>query len=175
MTGLKCPNCGQTYDLDTVEIASIYDQRTGLAAKLGQAWPIANEYVDCFRTQRGAVVSLKKRVRILAELAQLWESCEYEYDGKRYRTEKRAILEALRVTCNADKCGFENHNYVKKVLLATAQRVSSEGLTAKEETERHVSRRGTEHAEEGAEKISLDEAMKRRGIESLASGLLKHF
>jgi hypothetical protein len=173
MTRLTCPNCGQAYDLDIAEVAQIYDERSGFAARLGAAWKLANEYVDCFRAEKGARVNLKKRVRILAEICTLWEKRSFMYDGKRYRVEEREIIEALRTVCNADKCGFQNHNYLKKVLTGTAQRVSAEGLTAKEENTRHVSRRDAEPAEEIEDKISLEEAMKRRGLGQLATGMLK--
>jgi len=42
-------------------------------------------------------------------------------------------MAALRTVCDADKYNFKNHNYLKKVLLESSERLSAEGLTAREE------------------------------------------
>lgn len=144
---ITCPWCEKSFDVDQVEMAELWAERTQLAARLGQAWKLANEYCDSFRSARNARITLKRRVAILTDIARLWEVCVIEYDGKRYKTDQRSIQEALHAVCSADKTGFTNHNYLKRVLLNPAQParqaklLSSEGLTAEEEENREQSRR----------------------------------
>ncbi len=140
---ITCPYCERAFDVDQVDDAELWRERAEIAAKLGPAWRIANEYVDCFRQFTTSRVSLKKRVRILWRMVKLWEACEFEYYGKRYRTDKRRIMEALETVCNREKCGFQNDNYLKRVMMQASERVSAQGMTAKEEQDREEKRRQT--------------------------------
>lgn len=140
MTKLTCPWCERSVNLDQLEMADLFRERNDLAAELGRAWRLANEYVDCFRAKRGGRITLKKRVRILREIAKLWRTCEFQYDGRRYSTRQEQVLEGLTAACNRDLAGLDNHNYLKKVLLASARKLSAEGLTATEEESREQRR-----------------------------------
>jgi len=139
---LTCPFCERSFDIEAVEGADLFRERAEIAAKLGPLWGPANEYIDCFRASRGARLNLKRRVRILGEIKRLWESGEFEYDGKRYRIRQADILAGIQAVCNADKVGFQNHNYLKRVLMPQGSRLSAEGLTSSEEVEREQKRRG---------------------------------
>ena len=138
---LTCPICQSKYSLEELATTSAMREMIGLAAKFGPTWDLVEEYVTTFRTSRYGGITLTKRLRLLREAARLWEGCEFVYSGKRYRTGHSQIREALNVVCNADKFGFRNHNYLKKVLLDGADRVSAEGMTAAEEREREDNRR----------------------------------
>jgi len=122
-------------------MADLFRERNELAARLGTAWTLANEYLDSFRQKQGSRITLKKRARHLRGLVRLWETGEFEVQGKRYRTDKRQIVEALATVCNLEKYGFQNHKYLKKILLNGAERISAEGLTAREEQKREDERR----------------------------------
>jgi len=182
MSKITCPYCERKFDVEQVEEAGLWVERGMLQERLGAGWQIACEYTDCFRQRAGARVTLKKRARILGEVAKLWETCELEYDGKRYRTDRRAIREGLATVCNADKVGFGNHNYLKRVLInAGAQRVSAEGKTAEEERRSEEQKRqrtdpaspeGYAAASDG-EGMSAEEYKRRHGIESLADSVGK--
>ena len=104
-----------------------------IGTRLGKHWLLAWEYAEAFRGRRDGTITAAKRLRIFKELAKLFESGIFEYDGKRYRTDPSKIMAALRTVCDADKYNFKNHNYLKKVLLETSERLSAEGLTAREE------------------------------------------
>lgn len=134
---IGCPHCAKKFNLLTGEVMGLAIQLGDLAAKFREHWPLVSEYVDCFRPKGGSV-TLKKRVRILTELAKFFETLEFEYDGKRYRTKLMDIRWAMRHVCDAQMEAFKNHNYIKRMLVTTAgaERVSAEGLTAKEETEK---------------------------------------
>lgn len=145
---ITCPYCDRSFDLDQLEMADLWRERTTLASRLGQAWKLANEYCDSFRTGRDARITLKRRVAILNDVARLWEGCVFEFDGRRYKTDQRQILDALHAVCSVAKTGFTNHNYLKRVLMGSkqgdlrqARLLSSEGLTAEEEAERERARR----------------------------------
>lgn len=182
---LRCPYCDRTFDLEQVERAELFDERAEVAARLGRAWRLANEYVECFRQSSDGRIMLKTRVRLLNDVVRLWEGCLYEYDGRRYRTTQEQIAGAMATVCNVGKRGFLNHNYLKKVLISTSVRVSAEGMTAAEEERRERVRRekaksppaplckggGGSLFPEGdvvEEPITAKEFKRRRGIESLA-------
>jgi len=168
---LTCPYCDRTFDLDQVEAADLFRERNDLAAKLGKAWWIANEYVDCFRRQRAGRISLKKRARILREVVKLWESGVFEFDGKRYRAGQGAILAGFQAVCNRDMTGLENHNYLKRVLMGGAERLSAEGLTAREEQDREQTRLfGRDPGQKGT---GGEEALAPAEIRRRAHGFLK--
>ena len=166
---IVCPYCDRSFDLDQVEVADLFHDRLDLAARLGTVWRIANEYLDCFRTVPGGRINLKKRVRHLKAVCRLWEHAEFEYDGKRFRTNKPEIRRAMTTVCEAEKSGFTNHNYLKKCLLDTAQRISTEGLTAKEESGIEAGRRAkvAEKAEKNEGIMTAQEFMKAQGLRSL--------
>jgi hypothetical protein len=147
-----------------------------LAAKFGSAFPLAEEYIMSFRGSLHGAVSLTKRVRLLKELSGLWERCEFGYEGKRYRTDKSRIVEAFKAVCDAEKHGFKNHNYLKKILIDRAERISAEGMTAREEEEREERRReqgagsgerGAGSRERGEKILTAREFADRHKIDSL--------
>ena len=140
---ITCPYCDHSIDLDIIDMAGLWKERAALAARFGGGWKIVNEYVEAFRVRPGARMALKKRLRHLEELAKLWETGVFEYDGRRYRVGKDAIMAAMQKVCNAEKTGFKDHAYLKVVLKDGAERVSAEGLTAKEEVAREGNKRRT--------------------------------
>lgn len=162
---ITCPICQSRYDLEEAATTAALREMVALASKFGRTWGLVEEYVDTFRTSQWGSISLKKRVRLLQELARLWQSAEFEYNGKRYRTDHVQIRAALNTVCNSDKWGFKNHNYLKKILLDGAKRVSASGHTAAEEREREAKPR-TE--ETGEKDMTAAEYKARKGIESLA-------
>ena len=171
MTGdkLTCPYCERSFGRDEVENAELWRERAELAAALGPAWKLANEYADCFRATRGANMALKKRVRILREAAKLWQTQEFQFDGKKYRIKQGHIIQALYDVCSMDKTGFQNHNYLKRVLLKEAERLSEEGLTGKEEEEREKARgqRSEVRDQQEKEEMTLKEWREKEGMQSL--------
>ena len=138
---LICPHCERSFDIEAVEDADLWRERAEIAARLGHAWKPVNEYIEAFRATRGSRLSNRKQIRLLAEIARLWEAGRFEFDGKRYKISQPEILKGLTAVCNADKTGFQNHNYLKKVLMTGAEKLSAEGLTAGEEEKREEKRR----------------------------------
>jgi len=166
-----CPICQSKFTLDQISHEADMQALAGLAAKLGRAWSPAWEYLDCFRREQWSSVRLKKRIRLLSEILKLWQSCEFLYQGKRYRTRQESVLKGMETVNNAEKFGFNNHNYLKRILLADAERVSAEGMTAKEEADRHKAQNtGRKDEKKG---ITAEEYKQKHGIESLADNIGK--
>jgi hypothetical protein len=168
---LVCPRCMAQLDLIHLEATAELAELADVAARLGSAWRLANEYVQAFRAGADGCVRIAKRLRLLREVARLWERCEFDLDGKRFRTDHGRILAGLTLVCNMDKHSLPNHNYLKKVLSHDAERVSAEGMTAKEEAGREEGRRlkvEGRRGEGGGGAMSAEEYKARAGIESLA-------
>lgn len=141
---LICPRCNNTFDLAEAVREAQHVEVADIAARFGKHWQIVYEYTDCFRQSEFGPVALAKRLRLLKEVWHLFDVLVFSAQGKRYRTGWTDILAAMTEICNANKWGFRNHNYLKAILKKTAERVSVEGLTAKEEQEREDSRQNTE-------------------------------
>lgn len=139
---LCCPVCSSKFSFEQIAHEALMMEMVELAAFFGPLWSLAVEYSDCFRLERWGSVTLKKRLRILNELRKLVNDNEFDFGGRRYRTERGKIVEAIRVVVNREKFGFDNHNYLKKVLIGEkAERVSAEGLTAQNENRIEQDRR----------------------------------
>lgn len=80
------------------------------------------EYVELFSISPLKLKS-KKILRLLKEVAKLFESSRFMFQKKEYEVSKPGIVEGLRAVCNK---GFQeplqNHNYLKKVLIGIAER-----------------------------------------------------
>ncbi len=133
---IVCPGCRERFDISKGDNAASMEELIRMASVFGTAWDLAYEYVEAFRANHYGILLLKKRIRLLLEIEGMWTSCVFEHGGKRYRTDQAGIREALGTVCNADKVGFKNHNYLKRVLMDSSQRVSAEGMTAAEERRR---------------------------------------
>lgn len=166
---LACPVCQMKFTLAQVAHEATMIEVAELSAKFGIHWELVSEYLDCFRREQWGSVGLKKMVRLLKEILALFEKNEFEYQGKSYRTDRAKILTAMKTTVNSERFGFTNHNYLKKVLIGEkAERLSAEGLTAKEETHRETMRKsGARSQEPEEEKITAGEFIKRHGLKNL--------
>ncbi len=144
-----------------------------LAARFGNNWGLVFDYTECFRQDQWGSVSEQKRLRLLKEIWKLFETCEFEIDGKKYRTDRPRIIAAIRIVVDLEKYKFKNHNYLKRVLLGEkAERVSAEGLTAHEETEREIKRRDHDNHQFMDEDISAQEFKERHEIKSLVDQIV---
>lgn len=145
-----CPHCHKKIRLNEAELTGLMTEFAAVAAKLGVHYDLVMEYADCFRPREEGYVRPKKRLRILREAAKLIESKEFDYNKKRYRTDISSIRWAMRMICNMQKEGLPNQNYLYKTLINRdcADRVSAEGLTAKEEREAESSKLNAQRTKE---------------------------
>jgi len=173
MKSLTCPVCQSKYTLEEAATTGALRELVALAARFGKVWGLAEEYMDAFRTQQWGSVSLKKRVRLLLELIRLWETGEFAVNGKHYRADRTQIRAALNTVCNAEKIGFNNHNYLYKVLQDGAKRISAAGETAAEERKRENNRRrksevGSRKTDDSDGPMTAAQYRDKEGIKSLA-------
>lgn len=162
---LTCPVCMSKFAPECLDAAAEFSELIELAARLGSVWALANEYLQAFRLVQGGAITIKMRLRRLREITDFWETGNFEFGGRRYRTDRTQIKNAMLTVCNAQKVGFSNHNYLKRILLNGAEQVSAEGLTARDEQEREdaLRRRGTQSNGQKSEKTTLTEFEQRTG------------
>lgn len=170
---LTCPYCSGKFSIEEGVRTKIMIELAEVGARLNKAWHLAWEYSDAFAKQKNGTVTPAKRLRLFEELAKFWEAGVFEFDGRRYKTDQKKIMAALRTVCDAEKFGFRNHNYLKRVLVADAERVSAEGLTAGEERGREsekVRKRESEHEKDMGRMSpdALKEFKKKMGVTKLS-------
>ena len=177
---MRCPICRGKFSHDDCVRENLKDEYIEIAAYFGRGWLAVNEYVDCFRGSQYGSVGEKKRLRILQEIKSLFESCEFDFEKKRYRTDKKSIYGAIKVIIDKEMTKLKDHNYLKQILIdpfegtlnvVKAKRVSAEGMTAHEETEREKLKALGSKVK--GEEITGAEFMKRNNLGSLIDGIGK--
>ena len=148
---LICPKCGSQFEMEQAVRELEQSETHDIAAKLGQHWRLVYEYSDCFRQSETGNISLTKRLRIFRSVVRLFDTLTFSLRGKQYRTSWHDVIKAMTGICNAQKWGFHNHNYLLAILVKTADRISTEGLSAKEEQKREE-KRSLGHPVIGSEK-----------------------
>jgi hypothetical protein len=117
---LRCPACGAEITLREAGQAAELQALDKAAAAFGADWPLVMEYLDCFQGKRE--MKVPKRLRLARELWEMWKDGRFCIGGVWYRIGREEFREALRTTCNQVAAGLTNHNYLKKVLVAAAEK-----------------------------------------------------
>ncbi len=168
---LICPKCGSKIGLDQAETSADFTALINLAAGFGKGWIWADEYMASFAPQAGWL-KLKTKIRHLETLAVIWDAEQFNFQTRQYRTDKKRIIEAMVKVSNAHKQGLNSHNYLKKVLMDTAELEDAQGRTAQEETAREHSKRSgrppTAADEENTGEPGLKKFLEEKGVNSLA-------
>ena len=152
-----CPKCGSRFNLDQA-----VDELRQLV------W----EYTDCFRQTEFGDVMPKTRWRLLKEIARLFETCTFQVRGKRYRSSRHEIVKAMTAMCNRNVWGIKTHGYLCAILMKTADRLSAEGLSAREEQAREI-QRAEGRGQRAEEFVGLSGEEQRRKIVGIINGLGK--
>ena len=158
---ITCPYCDNKFSFEEAVRVKISRDLGETLQKFGNHKFLAWEYAGAFATKRFGPISAAKRLRILTELFRLWESGIFQIDGKRYKIDRAGIVAGMTTVCNLEKYGLSNHNYLKKVLLDKAERVSAEGLTAREETRREEEKKVSRLEDHGKEEVLSPEGLKQ--------------
>lgn len=138
---LTCPFCNMKFSVDEAARSETLCNLTQELSRFGKHCALIWEYTGAFATQRLGPIAPAKRLRIVTDLARLWETGVFQVEHKRYRIAQPDIVAGMRTVCDLEKYGFRNHNYLKRILLQRAERISAEGLTAREETRREEDRK----------------------------------
>ncbi|HLP30046.1 MAG TPA: hypothetical protein VK150_01715 [Geothrix sp.] len=135
---LTCPSCGAVIDFDQAARGTEGEALAKAAALFGADWELASEYVDAFRQRRDAALALKKRLRLLREVWEIWRSGQFDYDGQVYQVGKDEIRAALAQVANRELQGLKNHNYLKQILKASAREFGKQQEEARREREHRL-------------------------------------
>ena len=119
---LRCPVCGAEIGLREAGQAAELQALDKAAAAFGTDWGLVKEYLDCFQGKRD--MKLAKRLRLAREVWEMWQAGRFAVGGVWYRIGREEFRKALRATCNQVSAGLTNHNYLKKVLVAAAEKTS---------------------------------------------------
>lgn len=119
---LNCPACGTEITLEQLSQAADLLALHRAAAAFGADWGLVREYLDLFKGKRA--LKIAKLVRLAREVWEMWQAGRFAIGGGWYRIGREEFREALRTTCNQVSAGLTNHNYLKKVLVAAAEKTS---------------------------------------------------
>lgn len=117
-----CPACGAEVSLEQLSQAGDLLALHRAAAAFGADWGLVREYLDLFRGRRA--LKIAKLVRLAREVWEMWHTGRFAVGGVWYRIGREEFREALRATCNQAAAGLTSHNYLKKVLIAAAEKTS---------------------------------------------------
>ncbi len=121
---LKCPHCAGEVTLEQLIQTADLEALGKAQAAFGEDWGLVREYLDSFRPVSGKSLQVKKLLRLAREVWEMWRSGRFEYSRQEYQVGREEFREALRLTCNQLHGGVTNHNYLKKVLMAAAEKTS---------------------------------------------------
>lgn len=126
---LKCPHCAGEVTLEQLIQTADLEALGKAQAAFGEDWELIREYLDCFRSAGGdarptKALAVKKLLRLTREVYEMWRPGRFEFNRQEYKVGREEFREALRLTCNQVSKGVTNHNYLKKVLLAAAEKTS---------------------------------------------------
>lgn len=114
---LRCPQCGARLTLAAAEAAETAAALVEELTAWGRYRPIVVEYVACFRVRQGAEMSEAKRLRLLREVREMWESGRLRYNGRDYVVRPADLLWGMQQVANRELVGLKNHNYLKVVVV----------------------------------------------------------
>lgn len=119
---LRCPACGTDIGLGEATQAADLRELDLVATAFGGDWPLVKEYLACFRGKRELPVN--KLLRLAKEVQEIWHTGRFSSGGTWHEVGREEFREALTATCNQATPPLSNHNYLKKVLMAAAEKTS---------------------------------------------------
>ena len=112
----------ETPDQVRQELLALYDRFGGLRGSV-------IGYVGLFRTKRHIETNTKmdpaRHRKLVTEILELFESRKLEYRRDTCAFTEEVFQEALDITVNRKLVALNNHNYLKAVLMSTAQRATT--------------------------------------------------
>jgi hypothetical protein len=119
---LRCPACGAEITLDEAAQAADLQALDKAASAFGPDWPLVREYIGCFKGKRD--LKADKLVRLAREIWEMWGPGNFCVGGLWYVVGREEFRGALTATINQVAPPLTNHNYLKKVLVAAADKTS---------------------------------------------------
>lgn len=121
---LRCPACGSEIKWEEAVRGGDLEALGRAQTAFGADFELVNEYLDGFKARRGGPLHLKKRLRLLREVWDMWSTGRFTFGGEEYQVGREEFREALAQVANRELVGLKNHNYLKQVLKAAARKTS---------------------------------------------------
>lgn len=169
---MRCPKCDHKLTIEDVEANETWRKILELAPVFGGEQKLVSEYIELFGL-KPLTATAKKRLRLLEEVGALFVQKKFAYQKKTYRVSESGIKEGLTVVCNKHfESPLENHNYLKKVLMAISEREQKEGRDQAEKEQRR--REEFRSQEPGARAKNGGEYLSREEVARLAGQVVKN-
>ena len=142
---LTCPYCGESFAAEAVQEGRDLAEYLSILAGFGSYACTVRDYIGLFKAKPGSKQRLSTKLKVARELDKLWRAGEFSYRGAVYHLDRTHIADALHRTVQqmAGQCGFNNHNYLKKVMLPEARRKA-----VKEEHALEAARQSGQHRQQ---------------------------
>lgn len=167
---IRCPKCAYRFDFREAQVDDNWRAIIKLLPAFGKHGNLVFEYVRNFGIDPLRIKS-DKVLRLLRQMAKLFESESFEWRKTTKKISKSGIMEALEITVNKNfDIPLENHNYLKKVMKGIAEREEKERgrLAEKKLREKELMQaQGAGRRAQGKEGITAAEYKKKKGIEKL--------
>ncbi len=160
---LRCPACGAEVALEAMTQAADLLALAKAQAAFAGDWPLVAEYLACFQAKRALKVA--KQLRLAREVWQMWDTGKFCVGGIWYRIGREEFREALKTTCNQVAPGLTNHNYLKKVLVAAAEKTGRRLEAEQREKESRLQSGRRDDPLPRGENLPDDPAWRAQGIE----------
>jgi len=142
---ITCPFCGESVDAVQAVAEGEHREYLELLAAFGPTRPAVIAYLDLFRAAPGAAMRIATRLKLVRELARLWEMESFAFNRRTYQISRAQIAESLHDTVRAKRgpAPLSNHNYLKQVMLGKLDRTERQEKRqeARQEREREERRR----------------------------------
>lgn len=117
---LKCPKCFYEFDVRQATKDAALIEVIKMQADFAPHSKLIFEYSELFWTTRG--LKAAKLLRILSEVRDIWTGEKFAFQKRVYEISKGGIVASLKTVCNKRfDVPLENHNYLKKVMISTAE------------------------------------------------------
>lgn len=121
---LRCPACGSEINFEEAARGGEFEALGRAQAAFGADFELISEYLEGFKARRDGRLALKKRLRLLREMWEMWHTCRFQLGGEEYQIGREEFREALAQVANRELSGLKNHNYLKQVLKVAARKTS---------------------------------------------------
>lgn len=133
---LKCPKCRYEYDFRDATNNEDLIAVIKMQADFAPHSKLVFEYAELFETTRP--IKAARLLRILSEVREMWTSGRVTMSQRVYSISREGMATAIKTVCNKSfAVPLENHNYLKKVLMTTAEaEAQRRSATAEDELKR---------------------------------------
>lgn len=162
---MRCPHCTKEIDPREAIAESELREVISLLPKFGQHHRLVSEYCDLFGV---SYTKPKKLLRLLKEMAELFEKKQFKYDGRSHFVEHDVMIDALKAMCNRRfERTLTNHHYFFQVMITTVSNQEKEQIRKRDEQLRRREQGAPREEELEKKGMSVEEFKRQKGVSSL--------